>query len=36
METSAVNWLWKVIQEHLKNPFDIDEWGRKHQMFTFV
>lgn len=26
METSAVNWLWKVIQEHLKNPFDIDEW----------
>ena len=26
METSAVNWLWKVIQEHLKNPFDKDEW----------
>jgi hypothetical protein len=27
METSAVNWLWKVIQEHLKNPLDINEWG---------
>ena len=26
METSVVNWLWKVIQEHLKNPLDIDEW----------
>ena len=26
METSAVNWLWKVIQEHLKNPLDINEW----------
>ena len=26
METSAVNLLWKVIQEHLKNPFDKDEW----------
>jgi hypothetical protein len=26
METSAVNWLLKVIQEHLKHPLDIDEW----------
>ena len=26
METSAVNWLWKVIQEHLKNPLNMDEW----------
>ena len=26
METSAVNWLWKVIQEHLKSPLNSTEW----------
>jgi len=26
METLAVNWLWKVIQEHLKNPLNDTEW----------
>jgi hypothetical protein len=26
METSAVIWLCKVIQEHLKNPLNMDEW----------
>lgn len=27
MENSAVEWLSKVIQEHLKNPLDADEWN---------
>ena len=26
MEISAVGWLSKVVKEHLKNPFDVDEW----------
>jgi hypothetical protein len=26
MEISAVGWLWKVVQEHLKNPFNAGEW----------
>ena len=26
MEISAVGWLSKVVKEHLKNPFNVDEW----------
>lgn len=26
MKTSAVQWLEKVFNEHLKNPFSTEEW----------